>query len=363
MDRIRDMANNPGYQKVAMVLAAVFIVSWLYNKLVNYMKSKSNFLVLSGNQKGNKPLVVEKDKIPVLKEGLQATYSLWLYVNSVSDKPTHILHLGNKDLSVVGPSIYLKPNKNDLAIKVSLQNYDQRFTNGKVGGAPANKACVFPYRVDWNKIGITKPRGVNSNMSINNCSQTADNVSPLGYCPIRLNSHGVVDNIKDFGSCGTDSMNPDINPGILDTNLCDIENIPMKRWFHLAVVVNNEAIEVFIDGKLVKTCVAPALPVLNKGELYFSRDGKFDGVLSNMNILPKTLGVAEINQIYMRGPNNNNSLLDLVATPFKVKLNVTFDEQTQSLINKARGQLNTAVSYVDSTVGYVDKNLVDSRQN
>jgi hypothetical protein len=199
-------------------------------------------------------------------------------------------------------------------------------------------------------------------MSINNCSQTADRTSPQGYCPIKINNHGVVEDIKDFGSCGKQSMDPMLTPGILNTNLCDIENVPLKRWFHLAVVVNNEAIDVHIDGKLVKTCVAPSLPILNKGELYFSKDGKFDGVLSNMNILPKTLDSNEISQIYMRGPNNNNSLLDLAASPFKVKLNVTFDEQTQSLINKAKNQVNIAAGYVDSSISYVDKNLIDNSQ-
>jgi len=48
------------------------------------------------------------------------------------------------------------------------------------------------------------------------------------------------------------SLNPEINLKV-DKN-CNIENIKVQRWNHLAVVLQNKTLDVYINGQLRRSC-------------------------------------------------------------------------------------------------------------
>ena len=165
---------------------------------------------------------------------------------------------------------------------------EQRFTDGKLGKAPPNQKCIFPYKIDWKKIKINPPVGRDPNKEILNCETTRDKFSKGGYCPIKVNKAGYVDDIRNFGSCANKSMDPNINKTLLDIeSLCDIENVPLNRWFHLVITVNDNVVQVYIDSKLKKTCVEKNLPIITQGNLYITNFGGFDGMLTKFKIFPQ----------------------------------------------------------------------------
>ena len=147
-------------------------------------------------------------------------------------------------------------------------------------------------------------------MKIFNCETTADKFSEHGYCPIEVNSDGYVTDINKFGSCRKKSMDPNVNKELLEIDgNCDIENVPLNRWFHLAITVKDDTVEVYIDGKLSKSCVYENLPLISKGDLWITNKGGFDGRLTQFKVIPYHLTHSEIRTIYMRGPDNKNTLL------------------------------------------------------
>ena len=106
-------------------------------------------------------------------------------------------------------------------------------------------------------------------------------------------------------------MDPNINKTLLDIeSLCDIENVPLNRWFHLVITVNDNVVQVYIDSKLKKTCVEKNLPIITQGNLYITNFGGFDGMLTKFKIFPTNLTGRDIEKLYLRGPDHKNNLID-----------------------------------------------------
>jgi len=63
---------------------------------------------------------------------------------------------------------------------------------------------------------------------------------------------------------------------------CSVWNVPIQRWVHLIVSCYGRTVDVYIDGKLTRTCVLPgqALVDANAGAM-ITPDGGFSGYTSN----------------------------------------------------------------------------------
>ena len=44
------------------------------------------------------------------------------------------------------------------------------------------------------------------------------------------------------------------------THTCDINNIPLQKWVNIIISLYGRSLDVYIDGKLVRTCVLPGVP-------------------------------------------------------------------------------------------------------
>jgi hypothetical protein len=44
---------------------------------------------------------------------------------------------------------------------------------------------------------------------------------------------------------------------------CSIEDVPLQRWTNLIISLDNRALDLYLDGKLVRTCVLPGVPKMN----------------------------------------------------------------------------------------------------
>lgn len=55
---------------------------------------------------------------------------------------------------------------------------------------------------------------------------------------------------------GPGGIAPDAPPH--GTHMCMINNFPLQRWVNLIVSLNNRTMDVYLNGKLVRTCILPA---------------------------------------------------------------------------------------------------------
>ena len=96
-----------------------------------------------------------------------------------------------------------------------------------------------------------------------------------------------------------------------DSGTCDILQIDMQRWIHLVVSVNGKTCDVYMDGKLVRSCVLPnyfnidgtdySAKILDDGAATPGQGG-FGGAISTTRMYGKALTPDIVYQMYMASP-------------------------------------------------------------
>ena len=74
-----------------------------------------------------------------------------------------------------------------------------------------------------------------------------------------------------------------------DVFVCEVPNIPLQAWFSVSITVFERNLDVYIDGKLVKSCFLPGVPKPAVGDIQISKDGGFSGYMCNFNHYPRML--------------------------------------------------------------------------
>lgn len=90
-----------------------------------------------------------------------------------------------------------------------------------------------------------------------------------------------------------------------NNNTILINNIPIKKWFHLTVRVKNTVLDAYINGVIAQRLLLTNLPRQNYESVHVSQQGGFTGSISNMRYYQHALNVFEINNIVNYGPNLN----------------------------------------------------------
>lgn len=96
----------------------------------------------------------------------------------------------------------------------------------------------------------------------------------------------------------------------------DIDNIPLKKWVHLAVRMENNIMDVYVNGTISqRTIFSNTVPRQNYGSIYVcqpvgtSGTAGFSGYLSDLRYFSSALNVFAISSITAAGPNLKASKL------------------------------------------------------
>ena len=74
-----------------------------------------------------------------------------------------------------------------------------------------------------------------------------------------------------------DGSNTDTS-SVSQTHNCNIKNVPIQSWVNALISVNGRTLDVYIDGKLVRTCVMPGVAkVANNSPVVITPNGGFSG--------------------------------------------------------------------------------------
>jgi hypothetical protein len=60
-----------------------------------------------------------------------------------------------------------------------------------------------------------------------------------------------------------------------------VRNLPAGKMIHLAISVNQQSMEVFVNGTLYQRITLPALPLQNTGAVYVSDNGGWKGLIGS----------------------------------------------------------------------------------
>lgn len=99
---------------------------------------------------------------------------------------------------------------------------------------------------------------------------------------------------------------------------CDIDNIPLQKWVNVVYVLDNRVVDIYINGKLERSCVLTGVPLLNSRDLYLfplnpqsnsmvkMKQHGFMGQFSSLRYFSSSLRPVDVARIYNEGPHNTN---------------------------------------------------------
>lgn len=253
---------------LVLLLVAGLAIYFLYNLLFAAGSTK-NLVTLVGGQIVAAPQTGALPSIPPPFEGGEYTISLWVYVNSFNTNTTnikHIIDIGGNNFSTV--LIGLGASKNSIIVRT----HSSSSTSGSDGyGAGAS------YGTPPNTNGrtyLTPP-------PLQNGSLTTGDITTL------LNTV----------STSTD----------LDT-VCDLNEFDFQRWTCVTVVLSGRSIDVYLDGKLSRSCITesyykvdPSGAIATMFRTSTAGVG-FDGYVSKVQVANVALNPSDIYTLYSSGP-------------------------------------------------------------
>lgn len=247
---------------VVVILAAVGLY-YLYRFLFGTADGGSAMLI-EGKQKADveasKPVTVSSAAMPAIYEGGEFTVSTWIYLQNWSYRQgfnKHILSIGGNNFDTI--RLYLGANKSALRVRVHTRN----------------AAAVTE----------ESPAG---NLARSNFGQL-------------------------FSALDTESE-------LLSGNgSCDLPEIDLQRWVNVVVAVNGKTCDVYLDGKLARSCVLPSFYKVDAAgyQATLLSNGGFGGYIARTQVFGSALSPDTVYKNYMNGPEPITGILDWITSFFE----------------------------------------------
>ena len=155
-------------------------------------------------------------------------------------------------------------------------------------------------------------------------------LSSYGSNPCPLVTFGAVENnlsvaltvYSESSSAYTtdDSVDPS-SAAIIHT--CSVPNVPIQSWCNLLISVYGRTLDIYLDGKLVNTCVLPGIAkITSDANVYITPVGGFAGWTSKFVYYPNATDPQTAWNIYQDG-YGASFLNNLFGSSFKVTFSTT----------------------------------------
>lgn len=102
---------------------------------------------------------------------------------------------------------------------------------------------------------------------------------------------------------------------------CGIANVPIQKWCNLFISVYGRTLDLYLDGKMVRTCVLPGTAKVDfNAPVYVTPMGGFSGWTANLQYWPESSNPQKAWDIYKAG--YGGSLLGSIFGKYTVKLSL-----------------------------------------
>lgn len=123
------------------------------------------------------------------------------------------------------------------------------------------------------------------------------------------------------------STYPDNNSNNVIQFKCNITDVPIQSWTNIILALNNRALDVYLDGRLVRTCMLPGVAkAAGTAGIVVTPGGGFSGYTSKFEYLPYAVNPQEAYSIYTEG-NGSGSVFGNIFDKYQVKLSFVEDNR------------------------------------
>jgi len=350
MDSLSELINNPIIKILAIIVVIVVFLVILYKVYSMYQLKKRNEPLFFPKPNLNnffrdttKPFMILPAKIPMSTYGMEYSYSFWLNIDNWNyryGKVKHVLHKGPQNIKVCNPGVFLHPTKNQLIIRVDTPESSNIYKVAKDAHPDManarnlklkNNAELYDVREADCKRECTANKDCNTfslDKIANQCTFFS-NVVDLGNKTIRVKG-----DIEQKDDVNTYVKVKDMNPSNyyeyeLDSlQPCDIVDLPLQRWNHIAIVLWNRSLDVYLNGKLARSCTLRSVPVLNDGPLWLTLNDGFKGDMASVKYYNSAINAKKVYALYEKGPDSSSILKKLIPD-----INISFDAKASASVD------------------------------
>jgi hypothetical protein len=103
------------------------------------------------------------------------------------------------------------------------------------------------------------------------------------------------------------------------SSTCDIKDLPTQKWINICITMNSKTLDVYQDGRLVKTCIYKNFFKVDSANgialRYLQGTGQsgFYGYFTRLQVTNEALNPDEIYKIYMGGHTGSSPANDPVS--------------------------------------------------
>ena len=128
---------------------------------------------------------------------------------------------------------------------------------------------------------------------------------------------------------GIDDVPDDGTNSIVHT--CSISNVPIQRWCNIFISVYGRTLDLYLDGKLVRTDVLPGVAKIDaNAPVYITPNGGFSGWTSRFQFWPDSSDPQKAWNIYRAG--YGGSLLGNLFNKYSVKISLMEGDNENSSV-------------------------------
>lgn len=272
-------------QGVVVILGLVGLY-YLYQYLFSGGAISATSL-LGAKQSANpsQPLVVSASNMPPLYEGGEFSVSMWIYINNWTVRngfSKHVLSIGGSTLDTL--RIYLGPFTPTLQVRINSPNGSTPVTATAAAGQTPEAAAA-----------AAQPHLLGASVGSTATAVGAGNTKATVFTTLQTGA-SLIDG----------------------PSLCDLPSVDMQRWVNVVVCVNNKTVDVYLDGKLARSCVMPNHYRVDGGGYAATLldYGGFGGYISTVNMYNQALGPDTVYHAYMAGPQPISNFYDYLKSFF-----------------------------------------------
>jgi len=274
---------------VILIFAGLLGLYYLYQYLFG-PKTDNAYPLITATQSAQvdvtKPISFSTTQLAPLFEGGEFTVSTWIYISNWTYRSgfnKSILRIGGQTFDTI--RIYLGAHKPKLYVRLHTTD-DNVVTSVPSGNTPPPSSVL----------GNTKPTtGADPDSLVVATREMTYNLMQM--------ESGLLDN----------------------SHTCDLPEVPMQRWVNIAVAVNGKTVDVYMDGKLARSCVlSNPFKVDAKGYVGNALEyGGFGGQISTMTMYDSALNPELVYKNYMAGPEPITTISGLLGSIFAPNVKIS----------------------------------------